>query len=106
MTLPKFVMGLHPWHDASVVVRGTAGTRLSQFLITQCLHRDEVRTGIGHSRDGRAHIHHARWLSLLPADYCQLELPFDVRLNSTELDWNPCTNLGCKALHLKAGTAD
>src|SRR5437660_12591991 len=43
--------------------------------------------------------------SLLPADYCQLELPFASSGDRTEFVWKFDIQLGCKALRLKAEDA-
>ena len=44
--------------------------------------------------------------SLLPADYCQLELPFTSSGDRTEFVWKYDIQLGCKALLLKPKQAD
>ena len=43
---------------------------------------------------------------LLPADYCQRELPFDVQRRRTELVWKSAIWFGYKALGPKARAAD
>src|SRR5215813_6543365 len=43
---------------------------------------------------------------LLPADYCQLELPFHVQRTRTESVWKSDMWFGDKALVLKATVAD
>jgi len=45
-------------------------------------------------------------MPLLPADYCQLELPFDAQRTRTELLWKSDMWFGDKALGLKATVAD
>src|SRR5262249_48683240 len=44
--------------------------------------------------------------SLLPADYCQLELPFHVQRTRTDLVWKSDIWFGDKALGLKATIGD
>src|SRR5262245_55704267 len=45
-------------------------------------------------------------MPLLPADYCQLERPFDLQRTRTELVWKCDMSFGDKALVLRATVAD
>ena len=54
----------------------------------------------------RSSIYRCQFSRLLPADYCQRELPFDVQQTRTELVWKSDTFFGYKALGPKATAAD